>query len=87
MNWLPDTVALRDDLSAVALALEGAHDPRILRYVTQFLGGVARSAEDRKLEEETATLLNLQTDGKPVHSQIARVATLVQNRIAQNAAL
>lgn len=84
---VPDAVALRDDLSAVALALEGADDPRILRYVTQFLGGVARSAEDSTLEQETATLSNLQSDGRSVRSQIARVAAIVQDRIAQSAAI
>ncbi|MCW1951910.1 MAG: response regulator [Octadecabacter sp.] len=78
---IPDEVALRDDLEAAAIALEDATDQRALKYLTQFLGGVARSADDTLLEREMDTLAQLQTSGKAVRSQVARVAAMVQDRI------
>lgn len=81
----PDHVALRDDLTAAAIALEDPTDQRALRYLTQFLGGVARSVEDTNLEQETAALAKLQSSGHAVHGQVARVAALVQDRLAKTA--
>lgn len=83
----PDTVALRDDLTAAAVALEDANDQRTLRYLTQFLGGLARSVDDDLLEQEMNTLADLQTNGGAVHVQVARIAGLVQDRISQTAAI
>ncbi|SLN43461.1 response regulator [Pseudooctadecabacter jejudonensis] len=84
---IPDEVALRDDLAAAAVALEDPTDARTLRYLTQFLGGIARSAGDTPLAQETQTLAQLQTDGSAVGSQVARIAAMVQDRIARTAAL
>ncbi|HCP81851.1 MAG TPA: response regulator [Octadecabacter sp.] len=80
---IPDEVALRDDLEAAAVVLEDANDQRALRYLTQFLGGVARSVADTPLEREMDTLAKLQTSGEAVQSQVARVAAMVQDRIAR----
>jgi CheY-like chemotaxis protein len=80
---IPDEVALRDDLEAAAIVLEDASDQRALRYLTQFLGGVARSVEDKPLAREMETLAKLQTSGEAVQSQVARVAAMVQDRIAR----
>ena len=80
---IPDEVALRDDLEAAAIVLEDATDQNALRYLTQFLGGVARSVDDTPLEREMDTLAQLQTSGEAVQSQVARVAAMVQDRIAR----
>lgn len=80
---IPDEVALRDDLETAAIALEHTTDQRALRYLAQFLGGVARSVDDAPLEREMETLANLQTAGVSVQPQVARVAAMVQDRIAR----
>lgn len=81
----PDEVALRDDLAAAAIALEDPTDQRALTYLTQFLGGVARSVKDAALEREMETLAKMQTEGRAVTSQVARIAAMVQDRIARTA--
>lgn len=84
---IPDEVALRDDLAAAAVALEDPTDARTLRYLTQFLGGIARSAGDTNLEAEAKTLATLQTNGNAVQGQVERIAAMVHDRIARTAAL
>jgi len=84
---VPDEVALRDDLAAAAVALEDAHDDSSLRYVTQFLGGLARSADDPKLEKEAEVLANMHTMGTAVHGQIERITTMVHDRIARTTSM
>lgn len=83
----PDRVAFRDDLTAAAIALEDPSDARSLRYLTQFLGGLARSVDDTTLEHETEALAELQLGGEAIHSQVARVAAMVQDRIARTPAI
>ena len=82
---VPDEVALRDDLAAAAMALEDPNDQRSIRYVTQFLSGLARSVEDTHLEAEMAALADLQAKGTAVQGQVARIAAMVQDRIARTA--
>lgn len=84
---VPDEVALRDDLAAAAVALAGVSDHRTLRYLTQFLGGLARSVDDRTLEQEMATLAELQSNGRAVKGQVARIAAMVEERITKTAAI
>lgn len=83
----PDDVALRDDLTAAAMALDHSDDPQTLRYLTQFLGGIARSAHDTRLENEMDQLATLQTAGKRVDAQVARISQMVQDRIKRTAIL
>jgi len=82
---VPDPVALRDDLTAAAMALAENVDGQTLRYLTQFLGGLARSTDDTTLETETFALAELQAKGVAVKGQVARVAAMVQDRISQTA--
>lgn len=84
---IPDAVALRDDLAAAAVALEDANDHRTLRYLTQFLGGLARSVDDSPLEQEMKALAELQSQGGAVHSQVALIAGMVQDRISATASI
>ena len=96
----PDAVALRDDLTTAAMVLQGAldgtleggKDARSLRYLTQFLGGLARAAQDARLERETAALAALQSGGAAsggsgVRGQVARIAALIEDRITRTAAI
>jgi two-component system OmpR family response regulator len=84
---VPDEVALRDDLAAAAVALEDTTDHHTLRYLTQFLGGVARSVDDTSLSREMDKLAQLQVNGHAVQSQVAHIAAMVQDRIARTAAI
>ncbi len=52
----PDRIALRDDLAGVAQILASDADPATLAYVAQFLAGLARSAQDRTLEQAAVEL-------------------------------
>ena len=82
---VPDRVAFRDDLTAAAVALEDAANAHTLQYVTQFLGGLARSVDDARLEKETETLAHMQTAGDAVNSQVKRITDMVQDRISRTA--
>jgi CheY-like chemotaxis protein len=50
----PDRFALHDDLLRVADLLRAAHDARSRHYVASFLGSLARSAQDRDMEQAAA---------------------------------
>lgn len=84
---VPDEVALRDDLTAAAVALEDVTNGRSVRYVSQFLGGLARSVDDPKLEQEVETLADMQSKGTAVAGQVERIAAMVQDRISRTAAI
>ncbi len=82
----PDTVGFRDDLAHAAQLLSdenGSHAGRdaALSYVTQFLGGVARSAADRDLGAAVASLAGRRDRGEPVARDIARLDALVRDRL------
>jgi len=47
----PDRIALQDDLLRAADLLRTAHDVHSRHYVAAFLGSLARSAQDRDLEQ------------------------------------
>lgn len=84
---VPDPIAYRDDMAHVADVMEGASDTRTLDYIAQFLGGVARSAEDRELERATAALAAKRACGGSAASEAATVAGLVQQRLAEKIAI
>ncbi|MEL6451306.1 MAG: response regulator [Pseudomonadota bacterium] len=83
----PDPIAYRDDMAHVADVLEEASDARTLDYVAQFLGGVARSARDTELAHATDALAAVRARGDPAASEVAAVAGLVQNRLADKIAI
>ena len=78
----PDLIAFHDDLSHVAQVLDGGQEPASSDYVTQFLGGVARSVKDPDLGEAVDELALRRTNGEPLKPQIAQLAALVQARLA-----
>lgn len=86
-NIAPDPIALRDDLALVADLLSGDNGENSIDYVTQFLGGVSRSAGDNVLNEATGVLMRAHRAGRPVRSDIARLAALVQDRLVPTSPL
>ncbi|GAA4220978.1 response regulator [Sagittula sp. NFXS13] len=84
---LPDPMAYRDDMAHAAEVLVDQENERSLRYVTQFLAGVARSAGDGALQKAAEDLASARRTGKPTQPTIARVASLVQDRLADRVAI
>lgn len=78
----PDRLALRDDLALVAGLLGQEPDAPLRRYLARFLGGLALGAHDPAL---AAAAEDLARDG-PAEASLGRVRTLVQARLAENAA-
>lgn len=83
----PDPIAYRDDMAHVADVLDSASDARTLDYIAQFLGGVARSAEDRELVHASEALAAKRALGASATSEAATIAGLVQQRLAQKIAI
>jgi len=83
----PDLLAYRDDMAHVADVLEATNDSRTLDYIAQFLGGVARSADDRELARATEALAAKRACGGSASSEAATVAGLVQQRLSEKMAI
>ena len=83
----PDPLAYRDDMAHAADVLGDHADGRVLAYVSQFLTGVARSAGDTPLQEASEDLATAHAKGKPLQANLARVAALVQDRLAEKVAI
>ena len=83
----PDPIAYRDDMAHVADVLESATDTRTLDYIAQFLGGVARSAEDNDLIMASDALAAKRARGDSAASELAAVAGLVQERLTEKIAI
>ena len=83
----PDRVAYRDDMAFVADMLNDDHDGAVLDYVAQFLGGVARSADDAQLVEAAQLLAESRRQNAPTRADVARLAGLIQNRLTERAAM
>lgn len=78
----PDMIAFHDDLSHVAQVLEGAEATEAVDYLTQFLGGVARSVDDRDLNAAVIALAERRKKGEPLRPGITQLSALVQTRLA-----
>lgn len=78
----PDMIAFHDDLSHVAQVLDGGQELAAIDYITQFLGGVARSVADPDLGKAVRDLAQRRSNGEPLKPQIAQLAALVQARLA-----
>ncbi len=78
---LPDKVAYHDDLNHIAQVLrdDGSCD---LDYITQFLGGVARSAKDDALDKAVRDLIKTKSAGANIEPSVAALSKMVDTRIA-----
>ncbi len=84
----PDPLAYRDDMVHVSNLLDDEHsDGPVLEYVAQFLGGVARSADDGQLAQAADALGAQQRGGAALNARLAQVAGLVQERLSSRAAM
>ncbi|MEM9636816.1 MAG: response regulator [Pseudomonadota bacterium] len=83
----PDRMAFQDDMAHIADVLEDPADDHSLDYVAQFLGGVARSAQDRVLEKAAAALAQKRAAGEPAGTETAEIAGLIQQRLTQKLAI
>jgi CheY-like chemotaxis protein len=83
----PDPIAYRDDMAHVAEVMGEDGDDTMLDYVAQFVSGVARSAQDTPLQHAAEALATARARGKPVGSDAARIAGLVQARLDQKLAI
>jgi len=80
----PDMLAYCDDLSNIATVLNDAPQaPEQIDYVTQFLGGVARSAADQDLGDAVDQLAKSKAAGASLTPHLATLSELVETRIAQ----
>jgi len=83
-NVRPDMVAFRDDLSHVAEVLDSRFDPASVDYVTQFLSGVALSADDKALAEAVANLQALRDAKKPLQPGLQGLSKIVRQRLDES---
>jgi DNA-binding response OmpR family regulator len=74
----PDRLAVRDDLARVATVLQDTADAATIAYAAQFLGGLARSADD----EELAVASEALAQGRP--GALERVRVLIGDRMGSS---
>ncbi len=78
----PDMIAYHDDLSHVASVIEGEEGTATLGYITQFLGGVARSVADRDLDLAASALAQKHASGSCTPDDVVALGAMVQTRLA-----
>ncbi len=83
----PDPIAYRDDMAHVADVLNEEAEGKTLDYVAQFVGGVARSADDTILAQAAEALAAARKRGGPVANDAARIKGLVRERLEQKRAI
>ena len=77
----PDIIAYHDDLSLVASVIKSGATPEQLGYVTQFLKGVARSAEDTALNAAATELADKHACGTSTEADLIALGAMVQSRL------
>ena len=83
----PDPIALQDDMALVADILSNDPNDAMVAYVAQFVTGVARSARDGELEALATAVTGDQTEGKPLGTDLARLAAVVHARMSDRIAI
>ena len=83
----PDRIAFQDDIAHIATVLEAPADENTLDYVAQFLGGVARSAQDANLEKAVNELAARRAAGQSTNSEAQNLSMLLQRRLMQKIAI
>ena len=86
-NVRPDPLAYRDDMVHVSNLLDEHSDGPALDYIAQFLGDVARSADDAQLAQAADGLYARRRGGAALNSHLALVAGLVQERLTSRLAM
>ena len=83
----PDPLAYRDDMVHVSNLLDEHPDGPVLDYIAQFIGGVARSADDGQLARAAEALADRQSGDAHRNRRLAELAGLVQERLTARAAM
>ena len=83
----PDRIGFQDDIAHIAGVLGDQPNDQTLDYVAQFLCGVARSANDLRLEEAARALAHKRALGQPVGPETANIAGMIQHRLAERIAI
>ena len=78
----PGGDAYHDDMAHAAALIENETGDAALDYLVQFLGGVARSAADAPLADATDALAAARREGRAARADLARIAGMVQERLA-----
>jgi CheY-like chemotaxis protein len=81
----PDRIALQDDLAHVAAVLSGKADLTMIDYIARFVGGVARSADDKPLADAARELADEAEKGGATAKSLRKIAGLVDQRLANRA--
>ena len=79
---VPDVIAYRDDMAHAADVLETRQDPATLAYLSQFLSGVARTANDGDLAKAVDAL-----PASPSEAHLGRLAGLLKDRMEGRVAI
>lgn len=83
----PDPIAYRDDMVHLADVLNDHTSEKVVDYVAQFTSGVARSANDTPLLDAALSLAKARAAGRPSQASLARLAGIVQERLAEKVAI
>ena len=76
----PDEIALKDDLTHVSELLDEAHDPATMKYVAQFVGGLAVSAGDEGLLSAANAFDAARRNNTPAAIAINDLNTILRER-------
>lgn len=83
----PDEIAYQDDMNYAADILDNLPNDKALDYIAQFLEGVARSVEDNRMEMAARALARKRALGEATTSEMAQIAGLIQQRLANRVAI
>lgn len=83
----PDPLAFHDDMMHASNLLEEHADRDVLDYVAQFLGGVARAADDTQLAQAADALIAPHQSRAALDAQFVQISNLVQDRLANRMAI
>lgn len=83
----PDEIAYHDDINYAAELLDNLTNDKALDYIAQFLEGVARSVEDNRMEQAARALASKRAAGEATTSEMAQIAGLIQQRLANRIAI
>lgn len=84
---IPDRMAYRDDMNHAAALLDDNREGPVLDYITQFLRGVAHSAQDTVLADAAQDLAAQRARGGNSADAVARIIGLVQERTRNRVAI
>ena len=83
----PDEIAYHDDINYAAELLDNLPNDKALDYIAQFLEGVARSVEDNRMEQAARALASKRATGEATTFEMAQIAGLIQQRLANRIAI